>query len=140
MKYHFKMYQEGKGYWGECVELKGCVSQGKNLEDLKDNLKEALDLYLDEPEESQVIVPHPQRHVQGRNIVEVEVDPQIAIATLLRSERLKKKWTQKTTARELGMPLYSYQRLEYSKTANPEWKTLIKLKRIFPQLNLNEAV
>ena len=139
MKYHFKIYKEKEGYWGECLELKGCTSQGDTLEKLKAGLKEALNLYLDEPEDSQVIIPHPKRPPHGKNIIEIEVDPQIAIATLLRSERLKKKWSQKATARELGMPLYSYQRLEHSKTANPEWKTLIKLKRIFPHLNLNEA-
>lgn len=55
-------------------------------------------------------------------------------------ERLKRKWTQKATAKELGIPLYSYQRLEDSKTANPEWKTLIKLRRLFPRLNLNHAI
>jgi predicted RNase H-like HicB family nuclease/DNA-binding XRE family transcriptional regulator len=139
MRYHFKIHKEGSGYWGECVELKGCVSQGKNLQLLKKNLKEALDLYLDEPEDSKVIFPIPKRCVKGKNILEIEADPQIALAFLVRTERLKRKWTQKTTAKELGIPLYSYQRLEDSKTANPEWKTLIKLRRLFPQLNLNQA-
>jgi antitoxin HicB len=139
MKYHFKVHKEKGGYWGECIELMGCVSQGKSKEELKKNLKEALDLYLDEPEDSTVAFPLPGRRVKGKDIVEIEVDPQIAIACLVRSERLKRKWTQKTAAKELGMPLYSYQRLEHSKTANPEWKTLIKLRRVFPSLNLNEA-
>lgn len=139
MKYHFKVYKEKKGYWGECVELKGCMSQGDSLEELKKNLKEALDLYLDEPEDSKLVVPPPKKNIRGRNILAIDVDPQIAIASLLRTERLKRKWSQKTTAKELGMPLYSYQRLEYSRTANPEWKTLIKLRKIFPGLNLNEA-
>lgn len=139
MKYHFKIHRERNGYWGECVELKGCLSQGGTLEDLKRNLKEALDLYLDEPEDSRVLFRLPRRHVLGRNILEIEVDPQIALAVLVRSERLKRKWTQKEAARRLGVPLYSYQRLESSKTSNPEWKTLIKLKKVYPSLSLNEA-
>lgn len=139
MKYHFKVHKERNGYWGESLELEGCLSQGDTFEDLKRNLKEALDLYLDEPEDSRVILKLPRRHVSGRNILEVEVDPQIALAVLVRSERLKRKWTQKEAARRLGVPLYSYQRLESSKTSNPEWKTLIKLKKVYPSLSLNEA-
>ncbi len=139
MKYHFKVHKEKKGYWGECVELRGCVSQGDTIEELQQSLKEALDLYLDEPEDSKIICPMPQRHVRGRNLIEIQVDPQIALATLIRTERLRRKWTQQKTAKEVGVPLYSYQRLESSKTANPEWKTLIKLRKLFPRLNLNEA-
>lgn len=137
--YHFRTHKEKSGWWGECVELEGCRSQGDTAEALKRNLKEALDLYLDEPEESHVIFPPPLRRLVGRNIITIEVDPQIALASLVRSERLKRKWSQKLAAKELGMPLYSYQRLEYSKTANPEWKTLIKLRRVFPDLDLNLA-
>lgn len=139
MRYHFKIHKEGKDYWGECLELKGCISQGADWNDLKKNLKEALDLYLDEPEDSRVRFPLPKRRVLGKNMIQIEVDPQIALAFLVRTERLKRKWTQKTAAKELGVPLYSYQRLEDSRTANPEWKTLIKLRRLFPRLNLNQA-
>lgn len=139
MKYHFKYYKEKKGYWAECAELEGCRSQGDTLDDLKKNLQEALNLFLDEPEDSQLVIPLPKKRLLGRNILAVEVDPQIAIASLVRSERLKRRWSQKTAAKELGMPLFSYQRLEHSKTANPEWKTLIKLRRVFPTLDLNLA-
>lgn len=139
MKYHFKIHKEKKGYWGECVELKGCVSQGKTLKDLEKNLKEALDLYLAEPETSRVIFPMPKKGVKGKNILEIDVDQQIALAFLVRTERLKKKLTQKEAAKRLGVPLYSYQKLESAKTSNPEWKTIIKLRKVFPQLNLNLA-
>lgn len=139
MKYYFRYHREPKGYWGECLELEGCRSQGKDLADLKRNLKEALDLYLDEPEDSQQLIPLPKRRMAGKNILAIPVDPQIAIACLVRTERLKRKWSQKAAAKQLGMPLFSYQRLEHSKTANPEWKTLIKLRRVFPELDLNLA-
>lgn len=139
MKYHFKIHKEKNGYWGMCVELNGCFSQGDNLKDLKMNLKESLDLYLDEPDDSDVVFPLPKRRVAGRNIIAITVDPQIALANLVRFERLKRHWSQKLAAKELGMPLYSYQRLEHSETANPEWKTLIKLRRVFPDLDLNLA-
>ncbi len=139
MKYHFKIHKEKVGYWGECVELRGCLSEGDSLEELKRNLKEALDLYLDEPPDSKALFPLPKEHVKGKSTIEIEADPQIALAFLVRMERLKKGWTQKLTAKQLGIPLYSYQRLESSKTTNPEWKTLIKLCKLFPSLDLNEA-
>ena len=139
MKYHFKVHRGRDYYWGECIELKGCVSQGKNLKELKTMLKEALDLYLDEPDDSSVIFPLPKKRIRGCNIIEVEVDPKIALAFLVRRGRLLKKWTQKMTAEKLGVPLYSYQKLENPKTANPEWKTLIKLLKIFPDLDLKLA-
>jgi antitoxin HicB len=140
MKYHFRVHKEKNGYWGECIELEGCSSQGQSHEELKKNLKEALDLYLDEPEESSMVFPLPKRCMAGKNIMALDVDPQIALASLVRSERLKRRWSQKLAAQELGMPLYSYQRLEYSRTANPEWKTLIKLRKVFPDLDLNLAI
>ena len=139
MKYHFKIHHDGEGYWSECVELKGCVSQGKTRDELLHNLQEALNLYLDEPEDSRVIFPLPRRRVAGRNIITMPVDPHIALAFLVRRERLQRKWTQKQTAEQLGMPLYSYQRLESSTTANPEWKTLIRLCTVFPTLRLSDA-
>lgn len=139
MKYHFKLHREGKGYWAECVELKGCFTQADSLAELKENLQEALNLHLDEPEDSRVLFPLPKKRVKGPNVVQVAVNSKIALAFLLRRERLKKKWTQIVVAKLLGMPLYSYQRLENSKTANPEWKTLTKLLQLFPELDLRTA-
>lgn len=41
--------KEGKFYVATCVEL-GVVSQGKTIEEARDNIKEAIELYLeDEP-------------------------------------------------------------------------------------------
>jgi len=139
MHYHFKIHKESDGYWGECCELDGCMSQGGTRAELMRNLREALNLYLDEPKDSQVLFKLPRKRVQGRNIVTVAVDSKIALAVMVRHERLKKKWTQKTTAEKLGIPLYSYQKLESSRTANPQWKTLVKLRRLFPSLDLNLA-
>ncbi len=35
---------------------------------------------------------------------------------------------------------YSYQRLENPKTANPEFETLIRIKRAFPELDFGELL
>ncbi len=139
MEYHFKFYKEEIGYSGECVELKGALSEGDTMEELKYNFAEALNLYLDEPEGSDVLFPLPKKSVKGRNILKIPVEPQIALAMLVRQARVKNKLTQAKVASQMKIPLYSYQRLENSKTANPEWKTLVKLKKVFPKLNFNLA-
>ena len=37
--------EEG-GYWGEVLELPGCASQGETLDELKDNIVEAIEACL----------------------------------------------------------------------------------------------
>ena len=39
--------QEG-GYWGECPELPGCYSQGESINELMHNMREAIELYLED--------------------------------------------------------------------------------------------
>ena len=49
MKYNFKIHKESEksgGYWAECLELPGCFAQAESLADLKVQMKEALDLYI----------------------------------------------------------------------------------------------
>jgi len=49
MKYRFTsiITKEGKLYVARCVEL-GVVSQGKTIENTQENLKEAVELYLED--------------------------------------------------------------------------------------------
>ena len=136
MTYHFRVHQEGNGYWAECVELKGCLTQGDSMEDLQKNAEEALNLYLEEPEESTLTFPLPQNKLKGKNIIEVPVEPGIALSVLLRKYRDEHHFTQKDIAQRLGMKsLYSYQRLE--RKSNPSLQTLRKLKQVFPDLSVD---
>ncbi len=139
MKYHFKVHKEGKGYWAECIELKGCSTQGNSLAELQKNMRESLHLYLDEPESSKVIVPLPKPMARSKNIAEIQVDPHVAFATVLRRERLRRGMTQQKVAKELQVGLYSYQRLESSRTANPRLATIVKLRKLFPTLPLEKV-
>ncbi len=41
--------QEG-GFWGECSELPGCYSQGESIAELMKNIREAVELYLEDAE------------------------------------------------------------------------------------------
>lgn len=43
--------KEGKWYVAKCLEL-GVVSQGKTIEEATENLKEAVELYLEDNEEA----------------------------------------------------------------------------------------
>ncbi|MDI6888219.1 MAG: type II toxin-antitoxin system HicB family antitoxin [Methanocellales archaeon] len=59
--------REGEDGWYvvECPSLPGCISQGKTKKEALENIKEAIELYL-EPEEVQVTQ-------KGERIVEVTV-------------------------------------------------------------------
>jgi predicted RNase H-like HicB family nuclease len=47
VKYVVLIHKENDRYWGECPELPGCFSQGDTPEDLMENMREAITLYLD---------------------------------------------------------------------------------------------
>ena len=38
---------EGRGFSGQCKELPTAISQGKTLEELEENIKDAIELVLD---------------------------------------------------------------------------------------------
>jgi antitoxin HicB len=138
MKYHFRVHDKD-GLWAECVELKGCVTQGKTREELGRNMKEALDLYLEEPANSAMIFPFPSPRVSGSGIVAVEVEPAVAFSLQLRQLRIRHKLTQREAASRIGMrSLYSYQRLE--RRSNPSLATIKRVKSLFPQFSLDSVL
>lgn len=137
MEYHFKVHQEGPIYWAECLELGDCLAQGFTEVELLDNLHEALNAYLDDPDSPKTIFPLPLKQVTERSMVKVSVSPRIAWTVLLRNARLSRKLTQKDAAKAMHIKnVYVYQKLESSKTANPGLDTMVKVKSVFPELNL----
>lgn len=138
MKYHFQIRKERLGYSAECLELEGCRTEGDSADELHVNMSEALNLFLDEPPSSTLSHALPKKHLKGRRIVEVAVAPHIAFATYLRAARHQRSLTQKQVATLLGFKsIYSYQRLESPKEANPELSTLVKIKSVFPDFDLS---
>lgn len=130
MNYHFKIHTEKKGFWAECIEIPSCRTQGDTLLELKANAHEALNLHLDEPHDSKIIFPLPKRMKSQSTIFEVRVDPNIAFAFLLRRTRLKKGLTQMEMKKVLNFKtLFTYQKLEKAKSANPTLKTLEYIKQ-----------
>lgn len=140
MKYHFKVSKESKGYSATCIELPGCITQGDDKDELDFNMRESLNLYLDEPSDSKLVFPLPKKQVSGKSVVQVSVESKIAFAFALRRARLKSKLTQ-TQAKELiGITgsLNNYQRLEDSRTANPVLETIVRIKRAFPDFPIEQ--
>ena len=141
MKYHFEIPKEKKGYSARCVELKGCRTEADSFDSLLENMREALDLFLDEPMESDFEFPLPNPFLKGKGILEIPVSPNIALALTLRNTRKKHQMTQKETADAMGFKgLFSYKRLESSKTANPELATLDKIKSLFPEIDFDSII
>jgi antitoxin HicB len=141
MKYHFKVHKEGKGFWAECIELDGCITQGENREHLREMMEEALAAYLDEAPDSKHVFPMPNPGLKGRNIVAVPLDPTVAMAMTVRQARIRNKMTQKQAAEKMGMKhVYQYQKLETGKYANPELMTLARLKTVFPGLSIDAVL
>jgi predicted RNase H-like HicB family nuclease/DNA-binding XRE family transcriptional regulator len=137
MKYHFKIHREKAGFWAECLELEGCVTQADSREELYKNCEEALNLFLEEPNDSKIIFSLPNDLLDDKkDIIKIQVNPEIAFAVLLRNYRINSNMTQKQIAKMLGMKnIYSYQRLE--KRSNPTLNIINKIHTIFPEIELN---
>ena len=141
MKYHFKIHKEGSGFWAQCIELPGCITEGDTREELQKNMEDALNLYIQEPSDSKDLAKLPSKSIKtSRNIVEVSLDPNIAFSFLVRYWRIKYGFTQKEAADKLGFDkIYSYQRLE-SKNCNPSLKTISMIKKIYPEFSIDLAI
>ena len=141
MEYHFTIHKEGKGFWAQCIELEGCITQADSLKELRNNMHKALNLYIEEVEDSDDIAVLPNDTIkQRKNVVTITVDPQIAFAFLVRYHRIKHGMTQQEAAKKLGFPnIYSYQRLETRK-CNPRLDTITSLKKLFPELSVDLVI
>ncbi len=141
MKYHFKVRKEGKFYWAQCIELEGCITQATSIRSLQENMKEALNLYIQEPEDSQTLASLPRkRFKKTRGTYEVPVDPEVAFAFMVRYYRIKNGITQNQAAKKMGFEnMNSYQRLE-SRRCNPTLKMMQRIKSVFPDFSIDLAV
>ncbi|MBX3039133.1 MAG: type II toxin-antitoxin system HicB family antitoxin [Bdellovibrionaceae bacterium] len=139
MKYHFRVHREKSGFWAEGLELPHCQSQGDTQSELVENLKDALDLLLSEPMDSDLLFPLPQPSPKGKDILAIPVSPQVAIAASIKRLRLSKGLSQQKMKEALGIKsLWVYQKLENPRTSNPQFKTLVKIKQAFPDFDLDQ--
>ena len=42
-----KAEEDETGYWAECLELPGCFTEGDTIEEIKENMREAIQVYLE---------------------------------------------------------------------------------------------
>ncbi len=90
MKYHFRIHKEKDGFWAECIELSGCFTQADSMEEMRENMQEALNLYIEEQKDSKKLASLPDDSISlTRNVVEVQVDPSIAFAFMVRYNKIK---------------------------------------------------
>ncbi|MCB0307825.1 MAG: helix-turn-helix transcriptional regulator [Bdellovibrionales bacterium] len=108
------------------------MTQAETLDELRKNMAEVLNTYLDEPESSRQIFPLPGKY-RGQNIEKVAVQSNVLLAMIIRMARLRQNLTQKKVADRMGVKLYAYQRLESSKHVNPTWTTIQKLVQAIPK-------
>lgn len=136
MYYHFKIHKDTDAIWAECIELNGCSTQGDNKEHLMEMMKEALNLFLDEPADSVIDLPLPDDKIKGKNIVRVPVEPSIAFSLIVKHYRKEKHLSQKQMSELLEMKnIFSYQRLE--RKTDPKLSTIMKVKKILPEISVD---
>jgi len=67
MKVNIIIEKDQYGYYAFCPELKGCHTQGDSLEEVLENIKEAIELYLEPKSYKRRVCRRPAccRQVQG---------------------------------------------------------------------------
>ena len=125
-----------KEYLVEFPELPGCLSSGHNLDEAKENAKEALDGWLLSNCTRELSLKFPVQR-RSKQFHPVSVDAQIAFAITLRQQRKKLRKTQQEVADLLGIKQQAYARLESPKSANPSLKTL---QHVAEKMNLEFTI
>lgn len=46
MKFDVILHKEDNGYWAEVPALKGCYTQGETVEEIRENIKDAITAWL----------------------------------------------------------------------------------------------
>jgi predicted RNase H-like HicB family nuclease len=66
MKEYVVIYEQGEHNWGAIVpDLPGCASIGDTLEQVQENVKEAIEIYLEELQERGEPVPESRHHISN---------------------------------------------------------------------------
>jgi len=139
MTYHFEVHKEDDVYWGECKELDSCVSEGKNIEELRTHLQEALEGVLSVDFQGKFAHSLPNPALSDNNAyIRITVSPEVAFMVYLRAYRHNKKLTQNQMKDALGMKSRnSYVKLE--RQGNPTFKTAGRILKAFPDFPIEEC-
>jgi predicted RNase H-like HicB family nuclease len=70
MREYVEIYEQGESNWGAIVpDLPGCVSTGDSLEAAQQNIKQAIEVYLEELRSRGEPVPEPTHRAGSVKIV-----------------------------------------------------------------------
>ena len=129
LKYPGLIHKDPDGLWVEFPdfpEISG--TQGDDMKDLIMNGEECLAGYLEYLLEEDMEVPEPSV-IQGEGIIEIEINPEVAVPVLLKQERKKQGLTQMEVSEKLGMKSYrTIQNVERNKRS-PTLKTLSRIAK-----------
>ena len=64
--------EEG-GYWGEVLELPGCVSQGETIDEFRNNIREALEVILESESETPLIEIYAEPTLTEKEVIQFEM-------------------------------------------------------------------
>ena len=128
IQYQLKIHKEGGTYWGEFQDLPGCFTQGDNKDELFENAREALSLYLEDARDPKWEVPKPKKRA-GKQYVWISPFEDVAIPLMIRQARIKKGIGQRQLAKLLDLNVQQIQRLETPGKSNPTVKTLSAISR-----------
>jgi antitoxin HicB len=121
---------EDNAYLVEFPDLPGCLTEGKTLQEARQNAKEALTGYLASIFERNFQIPEPS-DIKGKGVYYIEPEPEVSVPIILRKLRETRKLTQGDIAKILGISYQAYQRLEKPGKSNPTLKTLERLAKVF---------
>ena len=120
--------KEEGGYLVSFIDFDNIFTDGETLDEAIKNAGEALNGCLESDFERGFEILDPST-IEGDNIYLISVEPNIAVAILLRKLRGAK--SQIDVASELHMSYQAYQKLENPRKSNPTIKTLSKLANVF---------
>jgi len=72
MKVNIIIEKDQYGYYAFCPELKGCHTQGDSLEEVLENIKEAIELYLE------TLSPHEREYCLSKEILTTSMEVKVA--------------------------------------------------------------
>lgn len=137
MQYHFTIFKEKYACWAKGIEIPGCHVQAETKPELVRNIYSALLSYLG----SHPDIPPPSRQPKSSRILVVTVEPHVALGCALRRTRLLRQFSQEMAAKKAGFRnLAKYRLLESGQLPDLGFETLIRIKRVFPELKIDDAL
>ena len=141
MKYHFNIYRKENGAClSDGIEIPDCTGKGETKDDLWENLKKALHIYLDDAVAAGERVPMPDNEYNGdTEVLRVPVDIKLAFPIILRNIRLGRNLTVEQAQQLMGLQSKSsYTRLEAK--CNPNLETLQRVFNAFPEFPIERVL